>query len=83
MVCFSMHLDLVNNLGIIAKYGTEKFMKMLEASINVSMIKQFGVKFYFACLVVKKIIVTTKHNNDEESNLEEELNGLSFARKIR
>ncbi len=53
--------DLENNLGTIAKSGTKEFVKKLKDDKgNIETIGQFGVGFYSAFIVAKKVEVLTK-----------------------
>lgn len=53
--------DLENNLGTIASSGSYKFkQEMSENQDDIDIIGQFGVGFYSAFMVAKKITVVTK-----------------------
>ncbi|GKV37482.1 hypothetical protein SLEP1_g45508 [Rubroshorea leprosula] len=67
--------DLVNNLGIHSRFETKEFVKAMVAGVDISRIGQFGVGFYSAYLVAKKVIVTTKHNDDEQYVWESQVDG--------
>lgn len=52
--------DLENNLGVIAKSGSLDFKKQNEDAEDIDVIGQFGVGFYSAFMVAKKITVESK-----------------------
>lgn len=70
--------DLVENLGTIAKSGTEAFRKSVEKSDVKDLIGQFGVGFYSAFMVSDKIQVLTKKFGDDKAYLWESVNAESY-----
>ncbi len=54
--------DLLNNLGTIARSGTENFIKSLTGDKNkdVQLIGQFGVGFYSSFMIANKVEVISK-----------------------
>ena len=56
---------IVNNLGTIAKSGSAEFLKSLDKDNEVEIIGQFGVGFYSAFMVARKVVVETKAYNCE------------------
>ena len=70
--------DLIENLGTIAKSGTEAFRKSIEDSDVKDLIGQFGVGFYSAFMVSDKIQVLTKKFGDDKAYLWESVNAESY-----
>lgn len=70
--------DLIENLGTIAKSGTEAFRKSIEDSDVKDLIGQFGVGFYSAFMVSDKIQVLTKKFGDDKAYLWESINAESY-----
>lgn len=73
--------DLTENLGTIAKSGTEAFRKSVEDSDIKDLIGQFGVGFYSAFMVADKIEVLTKKFGEDEAYLWESVNAESYEIK--
>lgn len=59
--------DLANNLGTIAKSGTEAFRKSVDSSDIKDLIGQFGVGFYSAFMVAEKIEVLSKKHGSKNA----------------
>ena len=60
--------ELENNLGTIAKSGSAEFREaMEEASSSIDIIGQFGVGFYSAFMVAKKITVLSRSAGSDEA----------------
>ena len=70
--------DLIENLGTIAKSGTEAFRKSVEKSDVKDLIGQFGVGFYSAFMVSDKIQVLTKKFGASKAYLWESVNAESY-----
>lgn len=61
--------ELENNLGVIARSGSLNFKKENEPNEDVNIIGQFGVGFYSAFMVAKKVEVLSKAYGSEGANL--------------
>ncbi len=59
--------EMIANLGTIARSGTQGFLDQLtgEKDADVSLIGQFGVGFYSAFMVAKKVEVTSRRAGEE------------------
>jgi len=66
------HGELVENLGTIAHSGTKAFLKQIAENKkpDVGLIGQFGVGFYSAFMVAKKVTVLSRSFIPEESGWE-------------
>jgi TNF receptor-associated protein 1 len=66
------HGELVENLGTIAHSGTKAFLKQIaeEKKPDVGLIGQFGVGFYSAFMVAKKVTVQSRSFVPEEQGWE-------------
>ena len=61
--------ELENNLGTIAKSGTELFKEENSDAKNLEIIGQFGVGFYSSFMIAKKVEVLSRSINSNDSYL--------------
>ncbi len=65
------HDELIENLGTIARSGSREFMRKMEEANNaeqeIDIIGQFGVGFYSAFMVAKKVVVETKSIKEDKA----------------
>ena len=61
--------ELEENLGTIAKSGSELFKENNETKKDISIIGQFGVGFYSAFMVSSKVVVDSKSIDSNEAYL--------------
>ncbi|MBR3660798.1 MAG: molecular chaperone HtpG [Bacilli bacterium] len=62
-------VELENNLGTIAKSGTELFKESNSDAKNLEIIGQFGVGFYSSFMIAKKVEVLSRSINGENAYL--------------
>ena len=74
--------ELENNLGTIARSGSLDFKENNECKKNIDIIGQFGVGFYSAFMVAKKVEVISKAYGSEEANtwISEGIDGYSIEK---
>lgn len=60
--------DLVENLGVIARSGTRRFLESLEAGEGTAnLIGQFGIGFYASFMVADEVVVDTRKAGEAEA----------------
>lgn len=60
--------ELSSNLGVIARSGSSQFKQDMDKTEDVDIIGQFGVGFYSAFMVAKKVTVISKAYGQTEAN---------------
>ncbi|AZL15306.1 molecular chaperone HtpG [Rickettsiales endosymbiont of Stachyamoeba lipophora] len=61
--------DLINNLGTIAKSGTQSFLEQLsgDQKKDANLIGQFGVGFYSSFMVADEVVVLTRKGGSNQA----------------
>ena len=72
--------DLEENLGTIAKSGTEIFKKDIQGEDLNNLIGQFGVGFYSAFMVSDKIVVNSKKDDQAYKWISENAQGYEIEK---
>ncbi len=62
--------EVMDNIGTIANSGTKKFLEGLDKdqAQDSNLIGQFGVGFYSAFIIAKKVFLTTRKAGDKNEN---------------
>jgi molecular chaperone HtpG len=62
--------EVMDNIGTIANSGTKKFLESLDKdqAQDSNLIGQFGVGFYSAFIIAKKVVLTTRKAGDKNEN---------------
>lgn len=71
--------ELENNLGTIAKSGSELFKENNEKAKDMQIIGQFGVGFYSAFMIAKKVVVESKSIESDKSYIWESTGADGFS----
>lgn len=63
------HDELIENLGTIARSGTQNFLENLtgDAKKDTQLIGQFGVGFYSSFMVADKVVVTSRKAGEDKA----------------
>src|SRR5690625_2603381 len=72
--------DMEENLGTIAKSGTEKFKKDVKDENIDNLIGQYGVGFYSAFMVADKIVVDSKKGNESYKWISDKANSYEIEK---
>ena len=64
------HDEVISNIGTIARSGTKEFIEALsgEDKQDSNLIGQFGVGFYSAFLVARKVVLITRRAGDDKAD---------------
>ncbi len=61
--------EVIDHIGTIAKSGTRNFLEQLQKTQDLDLIGQFGVGFYSAFMVAKKVCLQTRGYDQQEGVL--------------